>query len=120
MLGGGLRQAGIAAAAGLYALDHHIERLAEDHAHARFLAESLSGCTDVQIDMNAVETNMVFLTLPQSRGALLQSALAEDGITISGPDLYTENATFRLVMHLDCSREAVEKLSDAIQAFLRK
>ena len=114
MLGGGLRQAGIAAAAGLYALEHHVERLAEDHQLARQLAEALNQHADAVVDLDAVETNMVFLTLPADRGLKLQAALAEQDIIISGPSLYSEVSTFRLVTHLDCSPLAVEKLADAV------
>lgn len=59
MLGGALRQSGVAAAACLYALDHHVERLAEDHDHARRLAEGLSAIEGVRLDPDAVETNIV-------------------------------------------------------------
>ena len=60
MLGGGMRQAGVLAAAGLVALDEMVDRLAEDHANARRLAEGLSGLPGIDIDLNRVETNMVF------------------------------------------------------------
>ena len=119
MLGGGLRQAGIAAAAALYALEHHVERLAEDHKLARQLAEALNQNADAVVDLDAVETNMVFLTLPAERGLKLQAALAEQDIIISGPSLYSEASTFRLVTHLDCSPLAVEKLADAVEQFLK-
>ena len=120
MVGGGLRQSGMAAAAGLYALDYHVERLAEDHRRARQLADALTSIEGAHVNLDMVETNMVFLNLPDGRGASLKSALADQGITISGPDIYNDNASFRLVTHLDCDDESIEKLADAIYAFLRK
>ena len=59
LLGGGMRQAGVLAAAGLYALDHNVERLAEDHARARALAVALNETARVSVDLDAVETNIV-------------------------------------------------------------
>src|SRR5207244_3807681 len=62
-LGGGMRQVGVLAAAGLYALDHHVERLAEDHAHARTLAEGLAELPGVKCDQGRVQTNLVYFDL---------------------------------------------------------
>src|SRR5207248_9017157 len=70
MWGGAMRQAGIVAAAGLYALDHHIERLAEDHANARVLAEGLAAIDGVEIDPGRVETNIVIFEVADA-GRLL-------------------------------------------------
>ena len=77
-IGGAMRQAGIIAAAGLYALDHHVERLAEDHANARLLAEGLAQIPGVAIDPASVETNIVWFEVtgrsapptPRSRCAI--------------------------------------------------
>ena len=118
MLGGGLRQAGVAAAAGLYALENHVERLAEDHKHARHLAEALNQNQDAIVDLDEVETNMVFLSLPAELGMNLQQALAAQGIQISGPSRYSGMNRFRLVTHLDCSTAAVETLADAVKSYL--
>jgi threonine aldolase len=108
-LGGGMRQVGILAAAGLYALDHHVERLADDHARARSLAERLHEVAPAVVDPTAVETNIVVLDLsglPLSGPDLAAKAHAE-GVLVSalGP------ATVRLVTHLDvddadCARAA--------------
>lgn len=67
MLGGGMREAGVLAAAGLYALDHMVDRLVEDHSNARTLAEGLSEMPGVQIDLKRVQTNLVFLRLSRMR-----------------------------------------------------
>jgi threonine aldolase len=102
-LGGGMRQAGILAAAGLVALDQGPSRLHEDHANARLLAEALSTIEGVVIDLKSVETNIVIfrLTGPQPAAKLVER-LKEHGVLASamGPD------TIRLVTHLDVDRAA--------------
>lgn len=67
-LGGGMRQAGVIAAAGLYALEHNIHRLAEDHANAKLLAEGLAQIPGITIDAAAVQTNIVFFTVSAGCG----------------------------------------------------
>jgi threonine aldolase len=96
-MGGGMRQVGILAAAGLHALDHHVERLAEDHEHARLLAEACG------VDPATVETNIV--VVPRSDAADFVAAAGDEGVRISavGP------AVVRLVTHLDITREDAEK-----------
>jgi threonine aldolase len=101
-LGGGMRQAGVLAAAGLYALEHHVERLAEDHAHARLLAERLGQ------DPARVETNMVVVDgVPAP--AVAEAARAE-GVLVgqAGP------RRLRLVTHLDVDRAGVERAADVL------
>jgi threonine aldolase len=103
MLGGGMRQAGILAAAGIHALDHHIARLTDDHTRAALLAaavnERYEGCA-------VSHTNMVFVTLPEAEMTRLASHLAERDIAIRGP---------RWVTHLDISEADVEQIIDAIK-----
>ena len=96
-LGGGMRQVGILAAAGLHALDHHVERLADDHAHARLLAEACG------VDPASVDTNIV--VVPRSDAAAYVAAAEEAGVRIAtvGP------TTVRLVTHLDVSTAAAEQ-----------
>jgi threonine aldolase len=98
MWGGAFRQSGIVAAAGLYALDHHVERLAEDHAHARFLAEGLAELPGVELDPATVESNIVIFAVPDAEG--LVHALARAGVEVSrvAPGL------IRMVTHLDVDR----------------
>lgn len=81
VLGGGMRQAGLLAAAGLYALEHHVERLAEDHANAARIAALLDS---VQPGCARAATNMVFVDLPEQRLLKLKAQLAIDGIRIRG------------------------------------
>ena len=114
MLGGGLRQAGIVAAAGLYALEHHIDRLADDHTNAARLAEGLAAINGVKIDSCA--TNMVFIRLDDEvlgERPDLREDLAGRGILTrwNGPQS-------RLVTHLDVSAEDIETTIDAFTELL--
>ncbi|MDQ7086533.1 MAG: low-specificity L-threonine aldolase [Acidobacteriota bacterium] len=80
MLGGGMRQVGILAAAGIYALEHHVERLAEDHRRARRLAETLAEWPGVSVDVSAVETNIVMVDLHEANATDLARLCAERGV----------------------------------------
>ncbi|GMU00863.1 GntG family PLP-dependent aldolase [Corallococcus caeni] len=102
-LGGGMRQAGILAAAALYALEHHVERLAEDHANARRLAEGLAQLPGVKVDLARVETNMVFADLV--RPAAEASALLLKQGVLANP---TGPHSIRLVCHLDVSKADID------------
>lgn len=107
MLGGGLRQVGILAAAGLYALDHNVERLAEDHTNARLLAEglnSIDGLAAAQPD-----SNILFVDVAPEIAGDLSRHLAEAGIGYT--ELYGKQ---RWVTHLDVGREAVETVLDLL------
>ena len=96
-MGGGMRQVGILAAAGLHALDHHLDRLAEDHAHARLLAEACG------VDPAGVDTNIV--VVPRPDAAEFVAAARAEGVLVSavGP------TAVRMVTHLDVSRDDAEK-----------
>jgi threonine aldolase len=116
-LGGGMRQVGVLAAAGLIALEQGPKRLSEDHANARLLAEALANTPGVIIDLNSVETNIVIFRLAAGQGAPeLAARLKERGVFISafGP------GAIRLVTHLDVSRGAcivaAEALTEEIEA----
>ncbi|WP_417346300.1 low-specificity L-threonine aldolase [Ferrimonas sp.] len=111
MLGGGMRQAGILAAAGHYALEHNVERLAEDHANALHLASELSQLEELEVDMAQVQTNMVFARLKGQDPRALQHHLAQRGIIISAAN------TLRLVTHLDVDRADMDKLVTETKAF---
>jgi threonine aldolase len=104
-LGGGMRQAGILAAAGLYALDHNFERLAEDHQNARRLAEAFSGIPGLAVDLPSVETNMIFVEVkrPGWDSAQALSALRANGL-LAGAD---GKHRLRFVTHLDFSAAQV-------------
>jgi threonine aldolase len=114
-MGGAMRQAGIIAAGGVYALRHHVKRLAEDHANARRLAEGLATLPGVRLDAASVETNLVFfeLTGPVDAPTLVERLLAR-GVRMGamGP------RTVRAVTHLDVSAAQVERTLDAARAVL--
>jgi threonine aldolase len=111
VLGGGMRQAGVVAAAGIYALENHVERLTEDHANALALAQGLARVPGVQVDPQAVQTNMVFMTVPADRADALRAFLKPRGILIGG------GSTIRLVTHLDVDAAGIQSLVDAVREF---
>jgi threonine aldolase len=112
LFGGAMRQAGIVAAAGAYALDHHIERLADDHARARRLAEGLSAA-GLAVDLEQVETNFVQLDVDplglSAHEAIVK--LREAGVGLSGTVYPT---VLRAVTHLDVSDEDIEQAIELI------
>jgi threonine aldolase len=101
MLGGGMRQAGVLAAAVLHALDHHVERLADDHANARRLAEGLQGLPGVTVEMP--QTNILFVDLAPEKAAGVVDRLRGAGVLCTG--LYR----LRFVTHLDVSRDDIDQ-----------
>ncbi len=110
-LGGGMRQAGILAAAGLIALEEGPSRLQEDHANARLLADAIATCKGAEIDLPSVQTNIVFFTLKDGGEApRLVAALKSEGILCSAIGLHT----VRLVTHSDVSREQCEQGASAL------
>jgi threonine aldolase len=102
MLGGAFRQSGIVAAGCLYALDHHVDRLAEDHVHARLLAEGLASLPGVQLDPASVETNIVIFHVQDARALVARIA---DRVEVQAFDAHR----VRAVTHLDVTREDVER-----------
>ncbi|HJQ42648.1 MAG TPA: beta-eliminating lyase-related protein, partial [Jatrophihabitantaceae bacterium] len=104
--GAGMRQVGILAAAGLYALEHNVERLADDHARARRLAETLKA------DPDAVDTNIVILDVPDAATVAVKAAA--EGVLVSalGPRF------LRLVTHLDIDDAAVDHAIDVLAALV--
>lgn len=99
VVGGGMRQAGILAAAGLYAIEHHVERLAEDHANAARLAQGLEA---LGFEVEPVQTNMVYVQVGSRAGAIREAA-AECGIKLSA------SARMRLVTHMDVDADAIDR-----------
>lgn len=114
MFGGGMRQSGIIAAGALYALDHHVERLAEDHANALLLADAIE-----QIDGLALirrpQTNIVFFTVTRTGwdGAQVQAALKDQGVDVS-----LLHGRLRAVTHLDVDRAGIEQAITALRAVM--
>src|SRR5262249_14937915 len=106
-LGGGMRQAGIIAAGALYALENNVERLAEDHAHARLIAEAIRKAPGLSLDPEFVDTNIVFFKVDEELGtaAAFCARLRDEGVHMMalGPQ------RIRAVTHLDVSREQAEQ-----------
>ena len=109
MLGGGMRQAGILAAAGLYALEHNVERLAEDHENAARLAQGLADIAELKVNMP--DTNIVYVDMPAEACSLLGEALKHKGI------LARIAPHTRIVLHLDVSRADVERTIAAFKEY---
>ncbi|MGE4660383.1 MAG: low-specificity L-threonine aldolase [Arenicellales bacterium] len=115
MLGGGTRQVGILAAAGLYALEHNIKRLEEDHEHAMVLANGLGGIEELEIQNTTQRTNMVFVSMSERFLEGLAQFMHERGILITAH----ENPV-RLVTHLDIDRAGIDNTVDAFKDYFRK
>ncbi|AXA89938.1 low-specificity L-threonine aldolase [Massilia sp. YMA4] len=111
MLGGGMRQAGVIAAAGLYALEHNVQRLAEDHANAAFLAGELARIDGLAV--STPQTNIFYVDVPPAQCAGLAEALAAAQIRVSmAPRL-------RLVTHLDVTRAQLQTVADVFTAYFK-
>jgi len=113
VLGGGMRQAGIIAAAGILALQDNIDRLSEDHANAKLLAEGLSSIDEIKIDMALVQTNMVFVSLKSDSPEKLAVYLKDAGVLID-----TGNP-IRLVTHLDVSTKDIHRAISQFKSFFK-
>jgi len=116
--GGGMRQAGLLAAAALYALDHHVERLAEDHRHARVIAEAVADTPGLILDPPEVETNLVWFKVDPdwATGQAVAATLRQNGILvhIAAPQ------KLRACTHLDVSAAQTEKAAQTIRQSLRR
>jgi len=110
MLGGAMRQAGVIAACGLYALENNIDRLAEDHLHASRLADGLEELDIDGLDVVACNTNMVFVDLSDALVARLPAELMKRGVQIS-----SRSSRVRLVTHLDVGSEDVDRVVSAFE-----
>jgi threonine aldolase len=119
MLGGGMRQAGVLAAAGLYALDHHVDRLQQDHDNARTLAAGLADC-GLEV-AEQPESNLVIFDVPEGRFAAVPDAptfahIAREADLLISP---MDRRRLRAVTHLDAPLERIEEALERIRGFLR-
>ncbi len=114
--GGGMRQAGFLAAGALYALRHHRERLAEDHANARALATGLAEVEGVSINWETLQTNMFYLNLQPFSAQVFQKLLAEQGVAV----MATGPHTIRVVTHLMFSADQVAPTLEIMKAALTR
>ena len=115
MVGGGMRQAGHLAAAGLVALRELVERLEEDHKNAKLLANGIAGIDGIELDDTQVKTNILFFKLTKLEGTKFISELEKQQIKI----LMTGTGTFRAVIHREVSKEQVERVIETIRLLLR-
>jgi len=116
VLGGGMRQAGVIAAGALYALDHHLARLADDHANARRLAEALDSIPRVELKGSLPDTNLVFFNVDPTWGtaADFSEKIAKQGLLM----LPTAPQTIRAVTHLDVDGEDVERALEIMRGVM--
>lgn len=112
MFGGGMRQVGIIASAGLYALENNIERLSKDHERALILAEAIDSMNNYSVNMDQIQTNMVYVNCIGDNSSKLMTKLSEKGIDV----LSIDDSSIRLVTHLHITNEDVER---TISAFAR-
>ena len=117
MLGGAMRQVGFFGAAALHALDHHVDRLSDDHVHARLIARSLAGCPQLDLDVASVQTNIVIFNLRADgadSAAFVEEARRRGVLVVAfGP------RTVRAVTHLDVSRDECERAGEILVGVAR-
>jgi threonine aldolase len=113
VLGGGMRQAGVLAAAALYALDHHVDRLAEDHANARRLAAGIEPIDHLELQGDTIDTNLLFFRVDPAwaTAAEFSGGLKEHGLLM----LATSPATIRAVTHLDVTADDVDRALEVLR-----
>ncbi|MXZ80348.1 MAG: low-specificity L-threonine aldolase [Gammaproteobacteria bacterium] len=111
VVGGGMRQAGVVAAAGIYALDNNVSRLGEDHANAEYLARRLAEIGDIDIDSGGARTNMVFFRLRSGRDDEFADFAQANGVLFGGRN------PFRMVTHRDLSRPDIDQAIDRLRGF---
>ena len=118
MFGGAMRQSGILAAAGLYALEHNLARLAEDHANARLLAERLVGLRGVGLDLATVQSNIVIFRMEQGApdAATIVARAQETGVLVSAFGV----RIVRAVTHLDVTREQCRRAADLLAEIIER
>ena len=117
MLGGAMRQSGVIAAGGLYALEHHVDRLIEDHRRARELAQRLSGLERLHVGQGLVQTNMLFLDVEPDDITQLRDALGKAGILIAASP---GNPRIRVVTHIDITDEDIDTVVQAVRDWCEK
>jgi threonine aldolase len=118
LFGGGMRQAGVVAAAALYALDHHIDRLAEDHRNARLIGEAVADTPGLRLDPPDVETNIIWVDVDPDLGTAqaVTGALKESGVLVHASGAQR----FRCCTHLDVSPAQAERAADILRQTVRR
>ncbi|MCH8251184.1 MAG: aminotransferase class I/II-fold pyridoxal phosphate-dependent enzyme [Planctomycetes bacterium] len=118
MFGGGMRQAGIIAAGAIYALDHNVERLAQDHVHAKRLAGAIADLPGLTVEADAVETNIVYFDVSEKLGTAqsLFDRLTEEGVLM----LVVGAQRIRAVTHLDVDTAAIDRAATALARIVNR
>ena len=113
-MGGAMRQSGVIAAAGIYALENHVDRMVEDHDNARFFAERVAEIPGIEIDLDTVETNLVFFDLAKTglTAGQVHDRLLQQGVRIGA----SSGTSMRAVTHLDVSREQLAEAADILSS----
>ncbi len=111
MFGGGMRQAGMLAAAGIYALENNIDRLADDHIRAKNLASAINNLESFSVNLDTVQSNMVYISCDEGQSQLLVDNLCKEGIDI----LTINDSTVRAVIHLHITDEDVDRTINAFK-----
>jgi threonine aldolase len=118
LLGGGMRQAGMAAGGALYAVTHHIERLADDHRHAKVIAQAIADTPGLRLDPPEVETNLIWFQADSELGTAknIGAALRQQGVLVqvAGPQ------TMRACLHLDVSPAQAERAAETIRRTVKQ
>lgn len=116
IIGGGMRQAGVIAAAAMYALENNVKRLKEDHQKAKFFAEEISRLNDISIDLSTVQTNIIIFRVNRTDDEIdkFKSGLKSNGVLISDGSY----GSLRAVFHMDVSMDQVEEAVKVIKSFL--
>jgi len=111
-----MRQAGMLAAAGLYALEHNVHRLADDHGRARTLAEALAGMRGVEVELEDVQTNMAYVDVSTSgqSAEIICQRLAERGVLLNA----VSERKLRVVTHLDIDDDGIQRAVEGFAAIL--
>jgi threonine aldolase len=116
LLGGGMRQAGVLAACGLYALENNVDRLSEDHSNANTMALRLVELPGISFDMDSVETNMIWFNVVGQGKGKLSDHMMERGMIVSDP--FGADNTVRLVTHLDFEATHIDTVVDGLASWL--
>ena len=116
LFGGGMRQAGIIAAGALYALEHHIERLAEDHANAKILADAVQECPGLKLRPEQIDTNIVIFHVDPKLGTAEEFVTRLEAAGVFMYDIGPQSV--RAVTHLDVGRDEIERAAEAIRAII--
>lgn len=111
MVGGGMRQAGLLAAAALFALDHNVERLADDHRNAQLLADRLLQIDDIEVHGGSANTNMVYISLRNEDGEAFRQWCEQKGVRFQGAN------PARLVVHKDISQAMIEHAAEVMASY---